>query len=239
MNTKSLAANIAKLAKGFVATISTETVDRDGEVLVPSGMILPVIKSDGKGGNVHASTIPLQVMHPQDPRSPVSGRLALPIGTVKNFRRNERSISAEGEFAPRPDGYVGEWEPDYIAGLVAAGALNTVSVGFRTVDGFTRQATKGDVAKYGPDVTRVFSRWELYELSLVSIPANPEAIVTAVTKGYVTESQVKRFSGVTVSANRPQVHRITVSVPSVGMNDITKAVSKEVAKLSGQIWVRR
>ena len=158
---------------------------------------------------------------------------------MKNFRRNERSISAEGEFAPRPDGYVGEWEPDYIAGLVAAGALNTVSVGFRTVDGFTRQATKGDLAKYGPDVTRVFSRWELYELSLVSIPANPEAIVTAVTKGYVTESQVKRFSGVTVTAQRPQVHRISVSVPSVGMNDITKAVSKEVAKLSGQIWVRR
>jgi len=236
MQTKSLTASVVRIPKGFIATISTDTVDRDGEVLVPSGMTLPVVKSNG-GQSVHATSIPLQVQHPQDPRSRMGGRLSLPIGTVKNFRREERQIVAEGEFAKRPEDYEGEWEPDYVAGLVAAGALNTVSVGFRASDSFIRSATKGDIAKYGPDVQRVYSRWELYELSLVGIPANPEAVVTALVKGHITEGQAKTFYGGDLPA-RPSRHTIRVSVPSVGSSEIEREVRKELARASGQIFFR-
>jgi HK97 family phage prohead protease len=217
MQHKTLTATTAKTAKGFSAIVTTETIDRDGEVLVPGGM---------NSKNYEANPV-LLWMH--DP--------AKPIGKCVGIKRGTYDVAMSFEFAQKPDGWKGDWEPDYIAGLVGAGVLNAVSVGFRPIEGGYRRATKGDVDKYGQDVRGVFSKWELLEVSLVSIPANQEALITAVTKGLLSPNAAT-FAGakITVTIPHPTKHTIAVSVPKMGTENVSRIVAREIARKSGRIW---
>ena len=223
MNIKQLTASAVKTARGFTATMTTEIVDHDGEVLVADGMVSKEFERN-----------PVVLwMHDH----------AMPIGKVTRIKRLPSSIVADVEFAKRPEDYEGEWFPDYIAGLVAGGVLSAVSVGFREMEGGTRLATKADQQKYGMEVRRVFSRWKLLELSVVSVPANSEALISAVTKGIVSQTAAKRWGGVDVSIPQPKSvrNRISLRVPSVGEKQIAdmvaKSVREEMARLTGKLYV--
>lgn len=223
MNTKTLAASAVRTAKGFTATITTETIDRDGEVLVASGMNSKEFDRNPVVLWMHDHT--------------------LPVGKVTKIRRASGSISADVEFAPRPEGYIGEWFPDYIAGLVGAGVISAVSVGFMETDGGTRLPTKADIGKYGDGIRRVFSRWKLLELSVVSVPANADALISAVHKGLVTPDAAKRWGGVSVPAAVQPIRkkRVSIRVPAIGTAQIEamvqKAIREEMARMTGRLYV--
>lgn len=210
MNSKALTTRFVKCGTApvgkpvhFTAVITTDTVDRDGEVVVPQGMN----STDYERNPV--------LLYEHDEKQP--------IGKMVSMKRGERNIEAEFALAPRPENHVGEWLPDTIGSLMEFGALNAMSIGFLGVE--ARPATKADSMKYGEGLRRVYGKWKLLEVSVVSMPANQEAIVMAVRKGLVSSGAVKSL-GVTVpdsvkvepsqEAPMPRVKRsISVTVPSI------------------------
>ena len=95
---KALPAEISGTAKGFTAVISAETLDRDGEVLIPSGMNSKEFE-----------------------RNPVlfwNHDYARPVGRSSGLKRRDRDIVGDFVFAVKPEGYVGEFFPEVAAALV-------------------------------------------------------------------------------------------------------------------------
>ena len=155
----------------FTATITTSSIDRDGEVVVPGGMNSKQFEQN-----------PV-LLYAHDP--------AKHIGKMTALRRGESVIDADFALVPRPESHEGEWFPDTVGALMRFGALKGVSIGFAPMAGGMRQATKGDKDKYGVGVARVYSKWNLIEVSVVSVPANQEALINAVSKGIVTTESLK------------------------------------------------
>ena len=221
MNSKTLSASIRKSAgkaRTFTATITTDSVDRAGEVVIPAGMN----SKDYERNPV--------LLYEQDTLKP--------IGKMLKMKRGDRAIEAEFALAPRPEGHAGDWLPDTVAALLDFGALNTMSIGFLGTE--ARPASKADTERFGEGVRRVYGKWKLLEVSVVSIPANQDAIITAVRKGLVSAAAVKRF-GVTVPDAPAPVEvackwKVAVTIPAVAADDRTRIVRDEIARARGRIY---
>jgi HK97 family phage prohead protease len=161
----------------FVA--SDETPDRVGDIIKVSGWNLTSYKKNPVVLWGHdTSTVP-------------------PIGRATNVRRGkkpngERALLADIEFAPE------EAHPfaETVYQLAKRGYLNAVSVGF--IPKATKELTDKEKAALGMEpYGQLYSQADLLEISVVSVPANPSALVSAtrslVTEGVVGERQVKRF----------------------------------------------
>jgi HK97 family phage prohead protease len=215
---KSLEANISATAKGFTATITAETLDRDGEVLIPSGM-------NSK----------------EFDRNPVlfwNHDYSKPVGRALGLKRREKDIVGEFVFAKKPDGYVGEFFPEVAAALVGQGIVNAVSVGYVPEDGGVRKATDIDRKRYGEATTTIFSRWKLLEVSLAPLQANPDALITAVRKGLVSPVAAKQFFGV----EPPKRTVVSISLPDSSAKkrepiNIDGIVRREIARRNGSIYL--
>ena len=220
MQTKALSAQIAPSASGFTAVITSETIDRDGEVLIPSGM-------NSKEFD-------------RNPTLFWNHDYAEPVGkAVGPLKRKEREIVADFVFAKRPDGYAGEFFPEVAAALVGQGIVSGVSVGYVPEEGGVRMATDIDRKKYGGSVSRIFSRWKLLEVSLAPLQANPEALITAVKKGLCSPFGAKRWFGIEV----PKRIVVTVDVPARSTAqkrkpiDVDAIVRREIARAKGAVRI--
>ena len=220
MQTKALSAQIAPSASGFTAVITSETIDRDGEVLIPSGM-------NSKEFD-------------RNPTLFWNHDYAEPVGkAVGQLKRKEREIVADFVFAKRPDGYAGEFFPEVAAALVGQGIVSGVSVGYVPEEGGVRMATDIDRKKYGGSVSRIFSRWKLLEVSLAPLQANPEALITAVKKGLCSPIGAKRWFGIDV----PKRIVVTVDVPARSTEqkrkpiDVDAIVRREIARAKGAVRI--
>jgi HK97 family phage prohead protease len=127
---------------------STGTVDRAGEVVVQSGIQL----ADYRANPV--------VLFAHDPTQPI-GRCTQ-IGIVG------QELQADIEFAPQGVSA----KADEICGLVKAGVISTVSIGFDPIEVEPMDPRK-------PKGPQRYLSIDLMELSVVSIPANPNAQVIA------------------------------------------------------------
>jgi HK97 family phage prohead protease len=218
MQTKALTAQIAPTASGFSAVITSETIDRDGEVLIPAGMNSKEFERNPT------------LFWNHDYAEPV-GKATMPL------KRKEREIVADFVFAKRPDGYGGEFFPEVAAALVAQGIVSGVSVGYVPEEGGVRMATEVDRKKYGGQVSRIFSRWKLLEVSLAPLQANPEALITAVRKGLCSPVGAKRWFGIDV----PKRIVVTVDVPARSTAakpkpiDVDAIVRREIARAKGAV----
>jgi HK97 family phage prohead protease len=220
MQTKALSAQIAPSASGFSAVITSETIDRDGEVLIPSGMNSKEFE--------------------RNPTLFWNHDYAEPVGkAVGQLKRKEREIVADFVFAKRPDGYAGEFFPEVAAALVGQGIVSGVSVGYVPEEGGVRMATDIDRKKYGGSVSRIFSRWKLLEVSLAPLQANPEALITAVKKGLCSPVGAKRWFGIEV----PKRIVVTVDVPARSTAqkrkpiDVDAVVRREIARAKGAVRI--
>lgn len=149
-----------------IARITTTSVDRDGDVVLPGGGDL----SDFVKNPV--------VLFGHD-ASQIS------VGQATEIRQNDDDIIAKIVFNKRPDSLPDtvEWKPDTVHDLFKQGALRAFSIGFTVPPGGARSAETADVRKFGPDVRRVIQRWKLVEFSVVPVPANQDALAVAVSKG--------------------------------------------------------
>ena len=148
-----------------VARISTTSIDRDGEVLLPSGIDLKDFRKN-----------PVVLLnHDQG---------GLPIGRALSVKRQSDGIIAEVQFAERPAGHPSsvEWIPDTVFNLFQQGILKAFSVGFIPLE--MREPTDKDMKKFGDDVRNVISKWSLLEFSVVNVPANQDALVLQVAKNH-------------------------------------------------------
>ena len=180
-----------KLADGrkvFKGVASSLTLDRHGEVVVPKGMNITDFETN-----------PV-LMSQHDYRS-------APIGTIV-------SIKPDSEFKTVPFEFVfDESDPEAVKLMkkVENGTMRTFSIGFlptkwveqeelvddtgKMKDAITVQTGETDDDKYLLDLTqykkvprRVYTQWDLLEVSLVSIPANPSAHMTLMAKDLVDEA---------------------------------------------------
>ncbi len=140
-----------------ISTIATGAVDRDKEVLLPKGAELD---------NYRANPV---VLWGHDNYSP-------PIGKNIWVTTKGNRIVAKTEFADTPRG-------NEVFELFKGGFLKAFSVGFNPIE--HRQPTTKDLTKHPEwaEARRIYSKWEMLEYSVVPIPANPDALVSAVSKG--------------------------------------------------------
>ena len=167
-------------ARTVTSLISTQVVDRDGDVMIAQGM-------DASDFNKSPT-----VFYAHD--------YTLPIGTGVITKGDDR-IKAVTKFPERPENHVGEWFPDTILSLFAAKVIRGFSIGFEALEGGMRRASKADIEKYGDGVLQVFNKWKLFEYSVAPLPANQEALSFAVNKSILTKSRASElFPGVEIIA---------------------------------------
>lgn len=231
---KTLMAETTVSAGRFTATISTDSIDRDGEVMVPQGMNSTDFE-----------------------RNPVvfwNHDYSMPVAKGLSLTRNDRSVVAVSEFASRPADFVGPFFPDFARALVEQGVVKGVSVGFMPMADGMRKATPADRDRYGDGVERVYSKWKLLEFSLAPLPANQDALISAVGKccraADVDRTKAMRWLGLDAAeepvaepvAEPVRVRRAIVVVPDVSFAppDVEAmaeaAVSKAIARRKGRIF---
>lgn len=128
-------------------TISTESVDRMGDTIKADGWELDAFRKN-----------PV-VLWAHDNQS-------LPIGKATRVWIEDGKLKATAEFTPEGMAKFN----DTIFEMLKGGFLNAVSVGFMPKDWkFTEDANR----RFGID----FLKQELMEFSVVSVPANPEALI--------------------------------------------------------------
>jgi HK97 family phage prohead protease len=222
---KGLPAEI-KLERGqFTARISTDALDRDGEIVVPGGMNSKEYE-----------------------RAPVvfwNHDRNMPIGQCVALKREERWITATAQFATRPENWEGQWFPDFAKAMVEQRIIRGVSIGFVPLPDGGRHPTKGDREKWGDGITWVHSKWKLLEFSLAPLQANPEALVLAVGKGLDRGRLAKCFGCEIPDAPptpppAPERKRLVISIPAIPLAERVKALvgeamAEETARRRGKV----
>ena len=152
-----------------VSVITDDTVDSDKEVVIPENVNWEVFRK--RGGIVaygHNYKIP-------------------PVGRSLWQKKIGKSWRAKTEYAPRPkslpDGK--EWFPDSVFSMIREGFLPGKSIGGVAK---RRNITKEDLEKcpHWEGAKRVIYDSTVYEYSVVSVQANHNAIVEAVSKGLIS-----------------------------------------------------
>ena len=110
-------------------------------------------------------------------------RSDFPIGKWKNLRVDDKQLRGDLELAPQGTSQ----RIDEIRALVDAGILKAVSVGFRPVESAPRKESKSGGV--------FWTKAELVETSLVSVPANPNALAVAKQLNISSATQDLVFAG--------------------------------------------
>lgn len=135
----------------FEAMITTESVDRDQDIILATGGDLESFRKN-----------PVVL----DSHMYVSGAV---IGkSLKEEIVEGKGIKATFQFAPRE---ISE-RADNIRKLWQGGFLNAVSIGFIAHDTERRTDENGEELRKG----LIFNEWELLEFSIVPVPANQDAL---------------------------------------------------------------
>lgn len=134
----------------FTAIITDDSVDRDREVLLPSGMN----KKDFVKNGI--------ILFNHDPN--------MPIGTTLALRRSGNAWKATGFIAE------GVQKAEDVWSLIKQGVLKGISVGFQIEE--RRAPTQEDKKMFGKAVESVISKWKLLEFSVVSVGCNQNALIT-------------------------------------------------------------
>lgn len=162
---------------------SDETIDRDGDIVDVAGWDLdnymknPVVlwSHDGYSVPPIGKTVNLN-------KDLANKQLVFDIKfpTLEEMSTNTASASEHAKFV------------DTVYNMCKNGYLNAVSVGFQGVKFKTRD--DDDVLDL-PEWQRGthYMEQELYEISICSIPANPNALQTAKSKGLIDEKTIKSF----------------------------------------------
>jgi hypothetical protein len=152
-----------------VSWISTESIDRMGEVVLASGMDDSQFRLNPLVTLGHNYDLP-------------------PVGTSRWRRRTVENdlvgIKARTDYPPRPRDWPDDqpWLPDQVFALVRAGLLRGKSIGFLPLRVHAPD-DKERRSRGWEDVRLVIDEWLLLEYACVSLPANQHALVEAVAKG--------------------------------------------------------
>jgi|GEM_PF-1521386 len=225
MNRKTFTAELATEGKTFTATITTNSIDRDGEVLLPEGMITADFDKSGTVFWNH--------------------NYNMPIGKSLSLTKSRDAWVSKAMLAARPDDHHGEWFPDTVHSLMKQGIIKGVSVGFKPIE--ARKPSKKDIELFGDGVKRVYNKWKLLEFSVAPLPANQDALISAVSKGLMTQVQCKSMFNVDIASPPAEVVKprrkffvVTYEAerPRVSVKHlVSEAVTVAFAKRRGQMAI--
>ena len=180
------------------AFISTSSVDRDGEVLLPKGADFePFLKN------------PVVLWAHSYDQTPIGKAIQL----KKSFKKITAKIKfAETEFA------------EEVYQLFKGGFLSAFSVGFIPKES---HSPTPDEIKKRPEWAEafiIFDKWELLEFSAVPVPANSEALATAVkSKSVKLSDELKEELGIDVEVFTPNTDNTKIIVKDRDDSDSSSA----------------
>jgi hypothetical protein len=153
-----------------VSWITTESVDRTGEVVAARGMDDSQFAGNPLVTLGHAYWLP-------------------PVGRSLWRKRtrdgNLVGVKAKTQYPPRPEAWPegDPWPPDKVLALVQAGLLQGKSIGFLPTKVHIPDEKEVSRNGWGEQVSLVIDEWLLLEYACVFLPANQDALVEAVSKG--------------------------------------------------------
>jgi hypothetical protein len=199
-----------------VSWITTESVDRFGEVVVADGM-----------NDAQFAVNPLVTLGHDYTVAPVGRSL---------WRKQARvgplvGVRAKTHYPPRPPSWpaADAWPSDNAFALVQAGLLQGKSIGFLPTKVHTPSADER--ARPGwADVGLVIDEWLLLEYACVFLPANQDSVVEAVSKGRMSlPPELARALGL----RPPRV------VPFTPLAEVERLAARTVAKLDLDAWTEK
>ncbi len=211
-----------------VSWISTESVDRVGEVVIARGM------NDGQ-----FQLNPLVTLGHAYWMPPVGKSLWRKRVKDGEAGRGLIGIKAKTRYPERPDNWppADAWPPDKVFALVQAGLLNGKSIGFLPTR--VHFADGKEAKKEGwPEGTLVIDEWLLLEYACCFLPANQDALVESVSKGLIELSpdlgKALGLEGLDLRPVPPQ--RV---VPFTPLAEVEVAVRQALAGVDLEETVRR
>lgn len=170
----SKAVEVAGNDRTDVSVISSETVDRDREMVMVSG-----------------------IEYEQYLKNPVvtwnHNRAIMPVGKCMWIRRQGSLMKAKTMYAERPEDMQGEWMPDTVWHMVRNGYLPGKSIGFLPLKGHCPMPD--EIAKR-PELAQcswIFDKVQLYEYAVATVQSNPDSVLEAIGKGLATELVCKQL----------------------------------------------
>ena len=146
----------------IVARISTTDVDGDGDIIIPSGVDLNRFRANG-------------VIHVDH-----SYKVEDVVGKAIEIGIDEKGIVAKIKFADTP-------RANDVWQLVSKGFVKANSIGFILKEAVYRGSSEFNAVvkqmgiKVADTCSRIVTKFELLESSIVSIPCNPAALVQAIS----------------------------------------------------------
>ena len=189
---------VQKGERAVIRYITTANIDRDKEIIVPSGVMLDDFRKNPSVLYAHNYG-------------------ALPVGKDIWIKEDEKGILAKTVYAKHQFA-------DDVYNLVSDGFLNANSIGFIPVKSVTKKdkewktVTEMLMKDYGIEedninkAERIYTKWILLEHSDVPVPSNPEALNLAVSKGEIEiySDQIKKDLEITKPETTENYHRIPV-----------------------------
>lgn len=152
--------------------VTDETQDSDDDILLFEGWNLSRFVKNPVGLYMHQYDKPA---------------MAKAVNVIKD--ELNKTISIDYKFPSFDEmssdkNFVSDWAKltDTVYNLYKNGYMNAVSVGFDSKD-----STKNPNSQYG----RIYKDKNLLEVSFVSVPANPNALLTAKSKGFIDDEGIK------------------------------------------------
>lgn len=145
-----------------LAIVSTNAIDRDGEIVKPDGL-----KRRNYAGN------PVVLVN--------HDYASLPIGKCLWIKPDGDKVIAKYVVSDKTQLARDVW------GLLQDGVLGAHSIGFRSLRATAPTTAEKKVNPDWENAKLVHREWELLEFSIVGVPANPEALTLAVSKGLSPE----------------------------------------------------
>ena len=131
-----------------------------------------------------------------------------PVGKALKVAKGDDGLTFQVYFPTDDEINAAGWPdnhptPETVYRLYKGGIMKAVSVGFQ---GLASEPILGqpDDQGYKPRTGTHYTKQELYELSCVPVPANPNAVMMAVQKGIISEEQARAFQSTDQSTNYPK-----------------------------------
>jgi hypothetical protein len=196
-----------------VSWISTEEIDRDGEIVLARGMNDAQFRLNPVVTMQHCYAMP-------------------PVGRSL-WRKRSRDgalvgIKAKTQYPPRPADWPGDyWGPDEIFALVKAGLLNGKSVGFLRLRSHTPSSHEVAARPELAGVARIIDEWLLLEYACVFLPANQNALVEQVSKGLPVPPGTARLLNLDEAILKPRPAPLP-AIPFTPEEEIYKSIRRRI-----------
>lgn len=208
----------------FNSIITSENIDRDGEIL----------KSQGLDYSDFLKNPLIFYNHDYD---------SIPIGKCIKLNKFDTYWTAEGQIATRPEWLQNtDFLPDSIWALMSKpnNILKGVSLGFIPID--SRKPSKKDIEQYGNSIKRVINKYMLLEYSIVNLPCNPKALITYVNDNAksLSKNDIKKIFNIdeTIKEEVKEIKNVnTVCVNSIDYKSLLKReFDKELMRRKGYLY---